>query len=464
MNARRTFTALLMVLCNTVAWAQTTSLALTDDTHIADDAGVWLQADRNYGSRPLMLVHDWGPFYALVRFDAAAISGQNVDSATLRLYLADLRAGGTISVHAITSPWTESSVTWNTRPSFEPAAETVIEIGSADVGSIVSVDITHLVAQWASGAAQNHGLLLRTTEPVRAVFDTKETLGGVPAELEVMATTGPSVYAKVLDFTDPDSCIIDEPGYYILNRDWIIPPSTDYGPPYGCPLQIKADVTIDFQGFSIRGGDPGALGGNPVVEIASGMRVVFRNGRIGYSDDYAISAPEAWVRLDRMDISGQTLIGAGEVENCRLSGKNDVSTIQIRDSARIVNSRLYCTVPCIETGNGPAEIRGNTITGDFSPAVVIRGPDSHVIRNDIAGDILILTGANRSIIAWNTVSPSNQALGNINVEATGIVLEGNIASGNLLFDTGGNYFGNNRINGIFDGAAAQVDWGGNVSF
>jgi len=60
-------------------------LPLTDDAHISDDVSVWLFADTNFGSAPDLFVHNYGPRYALVRFDAASITGQTVNNAALSL-------------------------------------------------------------------------------------------------------------------------------------------------------------------------------------------------------------------------------------------------------------------------------------------------------------------------------------------------------------------------------------------
>jgi len=471
MNARRFILALALVLTSVTGWTQTTSLVLTDDTHIADDAGDWLQADRNYGSRPLMLVHDWGPFHALVRFDAAAISGQTVDSATLRLYLADLRAGGSIRVHAITSPWTESSVTWNTGPSYEPVPEAVIAVGSADVGSTVSIDLTDLAAKWASGAVQNHGVLLRTTEPIRAEFDTKETPGGVPAELEIMASTEPSVYAKVLDFTDPDDCIIDEPGYYILDRSWdFSPPDPQGACAYG--ISIESDpVKLDLQGYELK--CEGCVDWHQVILASVDYGdITIRNGAVTglnlvYGRDYAI----------RMD--------SGRVENLRVAGQLS-KTLYGNGSLTIFHSSLGAIDACegAEThnpcgGSGKTVIANSTVAwvfADGSEGLDVRdskieqlgayGTSVLVSRNVIEGQLHFegVTG----IVSWNVIDSGSVG---IRVGGSPLVIEGNIIRSSdigILFESSGStcYVGNNRVSAStpFVGLEGQIDWGGNVSF
>ena len=371
LTAGRFSLASALILISVTGWTQTTSLVLTDDAHIADDAGDWLQAERNYGIRPLMLVHDWGPLYALVRFDATAISGQTVDSATLRLYLADLKTGGSISVHAITSPWTESSVTWNTGGSYEPVAETVIEVGSADVGSAVSVDITSLAAKWASAAQQNHGVLLRTTEPVRAIFDTKETPGGVPAELEVTASTGPSVYAKALDFTDPDDCIIDKAGYYILDRSWDFSPPDPQGACSNAAdhvsrgVRIAADeLTIDLRGFELKLMDPNftdygfaTIRNSRVIGLGSIRVSSFETIVDGNLFHTNLTIENSYVISDRGIIIKNVVLNESQIgDGIRLQGGPAIVDSNIIRGGKVGNFQPYETEICYLGNNRPSAV------------------------------------------------------------------------------------------------------------
>ena len=74
-----------IVLCIPTAWADTVELPLTDDAFVNGT-----KPDVNTGTWANIVVHNFGPKYGLVRFDAASIAGQDVSAATLTLYLNNL--------------------------------------------------------------------------------------------------------------------------------------------------------------------------------------------------------------------------------------------------------------------------------------------------------------------------------------------------------------------------------------
>ena len=237
----------LLVLFSAAAWAETTSLPLTDDVRINAN-----KPTSNFGSYD-MLVHDYGPKYSLVRFDAASISGQSISSAVLELYLSSIRQDGTISLHAITSSWSEATVTWDTQPPAEAAVAAVANLSTGDVGGTVAIDVTATVQRWADGSLADAGFLIVTNDDIKAYFDVKEMPDGTPATLTV--DTGPAVSdgrAIVLDFTDPENCTIDEPGYYILDRSWDLSPPNPQG---ACVDGLRVEIDDGLQaGSSAAGG------------------------------------------------------------------------------------------------------------------------------------------------------------------------------------------------------------------
>ncbi len=102
-----------------------------------------------------------------VRFDVSAIpSGTIINSAVLQVYLVNSydfpNTTRTITTYRISSSWAESSVTWNTRPSFAEA------YGSAPVthGALgwYSFDVTNLVQGWVNDTLPNYGIMLRGPE------------------------------------------------------------------------------------------------------------------------------------------------------------------------------------------------------------------------------------------------------------------------------------------------------------
>ncbi len=104
---------------------------------------------------------------SMIQFNVSNIpSSVAISSAVLRAYKYDSYdyAGNwrTITTFRITSPWSESAVTWNTRPSYSTA------YGSAyvphDVEGWHSFDVTSLVQGWINGSIPNYGVMLRGPE------------------------------------------------------------------------------------------------------------------------------------------------------------------------------------------------------------------------------------------------------------------------------------------------------------
>jgi len=104
---------------------------------------------------------------SLIQFDLSSIpTGTPISSASLRVYLVGSYdwpgKTRTITAYRIGSTWSESSVTWNTQPTFGEA------YGSAAVTERAwgwySFDVTNLVRGWVNGTLPNYGVMLRGPE------------------------------------------------------------------------------------------------------------------------------------------------------------------------------------------------------------------------------------------------------------------------------------------------------------
>lgn len=209
----------VLILFSALTWAETISLPLWDDSWIREG-----QPDKNYGDYTRMRINISGGQQTLIRFDSAAISGQPISRATLRLHVASITNDGDISIYAITSPWSETNVTWNLRPVTETYAAAMVRISSFDPAfPMLSVDVTDVVQRWADGSLPDAGLLIRTSSITRAYFITKEgaEFGGSAAELEVQ--------------TGPPASMVDRipvlEGYKVLGD-----------PPHGVFWQTEVDI------------------------------------------------------------------------------------------------------------------------------------------------------------------------------------------------------------------------------
>jgi len=121
-------------------------------------------ADTNYGTDTELWVGgaDGDDERSLIEFSMTSVPSDTdtIISAELQLYCSSVSndTARDITVHQITSSWDEGTVTWNTKPSHEVAAEDTVSVTSA--GSWYSWDITQLVKDWKNGIKANYGVML----------------------------------------------------------------------------------------------------------------------------------------------------------------------------------------------------------------------------------------------------------------------------------------------------------------
>ncbi|MCC7407090.1 MAG: DNRLRE domain-containing protein [Phycisphaeraceae bacterium] len=113
-----------------------------------------------------------------IDFDLSGLSiaSSDVASARLSLYVVDGSSVGfpfgnpspagvvDAEVYAVTSPWTETTLTWGTRPTVGAGA-----VGATAVSGFnqwVDFDVTGLIQDWLSGAQTQYGLLITAAAPV----------------------------------------------------------------------------------------------------------------------------------------------------------------------------------------------------------------------------------------------------------------------------------------------------------
>src|SRR5262249_1588101 len=129
------------------AFSAQSSLPLTADSWINGN-----QPTVNFGTSTALAVHNYGPKFTLVRFDAATIAGKTVTQATLRVYLRSIKASGQMSVYPIVSSWNENTVTWALQPPTEATAAANVALTTAMAGTVVSIDVTSVAQRWANGS------------------------------------------------------------------------------------------------------------------------------------------------------------------------------------------------------------------------------------------------------------------------------------------------------------------------
>ncbi len=427
----RGFPVGLLVLMSGAAWTQTTTfLPLTDDTWVKQS-----EPDRTNGDHPRIAIGA-GPKEGLVRFDAASIAGQHISRATLQLFLADLETPGPLKVGAANTSWNEDTVTWATRPN--QGTPVSVRVTLSDVGFYVAIDVTATVQEWADGTRPDAGFRLSTDGFTPLILlHSKETSGGNAPMLEVVTGGAPPVgQPTVLDLSELP-VVIDEPGTYVLDRDWDL---GTLATPTAIDVQARGAI-LDMRGFAIRGRWPiPNAPGNALVmtrgdgSFPFGTGPVLRNGRLEASP--AVAGDGAV--LEKMTIRGSPaidfedqrgpVIGQSRVFGPVLLGyfalvENSVFEcsglcIAADDGVTFLDNFVFVTYPSPESGpfkgpvgglsmSGRGVVKDNRMTGSDGPEFMIRAAGSgSVIANNVFGVPIpggagIIVDGNRNIIQGN---------------------------------------------------------------
>jgi len=186
-----------------------------------------ISPDSNAGTVYQMNVKTIGTLFedrSIVRFDLSGIPPSvEISSATLYLWkqtgLDTSPAGRTYWAYQVTSDWTETGVTWNSRDGTNPWTTpggdyTTVDGASTTVPAsnyiLMGWDVTEIVLNWWVDGDPNYGFLIldptedTVTSGVR--FYTKENAGSeednVWPYLEIITTSPPPVGGEILPFNN----------------------------------------------------------------------------------------------------------------------------------------------------------------------------------------------------------------------------------------------------------------------
>jgi hypothetical protein len=171
----------------------------TDDAYTASTA-----PNANTGSRAVMGVRgngasaEWNMF---LKWDLSQIpEGVTIDEATMYLYQYKSTGGNVSSatMHACDADWNENTVTWNNQPSTTGSnlhTWNMTPTGYINDGG----DIYTTFSNWYTGAANNYGITIRTTQNATSEFYTKD-FGA--------SHVWPYIKVKYTVTTDPNDVIV----------------------------------------------------------------------------------------------------------------------------------------------------------------------------------------------------------------------------------------------------------------
>jgi len=152
---------------------------------IADASISDLYPNLNYGSLHQLGVGRWESSVSeevtrsLLQFNLGSICpGAQIDQAKFQLWLvADTYDPDSIGItmRRIVAPWSESTVTWNTRPGYSAHHYATSNVGT--MAGYYTWNATELVRDWCSGSYANYGMMMISTDESavnRRLFESRE--------------------------------------------------------------------------------------------------------------------------------------------------------------------------------------------------------------------------------------------------------------------------------------------------
>lgn len=138
--------------------------------------------DQNFGSSIALFtgryIQPRDGYRSLLKFDLSSLPATStINSAHLDLYMFRNETSPTgeyIAVLRLLNNWSQSTLTWNTQPPFNPSPLSPIwesgkYINSSTPLGPVSIDVTDLVTGWYDGSVVNNGLVLVGDESVNSL-------------------------------------------------------------------------------------------------------------------------------------------------------------------------------------------------------------------------------------------------------------------------------------------------------
>ncbi|MDO9104566.1 MAG: tail fiber protein [Methylovulum sp.] len=134
-----------------------------------------------HGGEPKLLVNSGSTGFlkfALTKSLPTGITGQDIDKATLKIFISRVNTAGNLTIRRVTQGWTEHGIPVDgVSPALDLVAQAkTVKITKADARHWVELDVTNLAKGWSAHPAANEGLALTVEDgsPLDAVIDSKE--------------------------------------------------------------------------------------------------------------------------------------------------------------------------------------------------------------------------------------------------------------------------------------------------
>ena len=293
---------------------------------LASDQDAWIRNDdvtkNNGGSADQHIRFESGKIeQTLTRFDLSTLpSGAQINTAVAWFYVSTGGASGGIhpegplTVHRVTSDWTELGATWETMGGNSESSTLATIPAQAQAGVWVSFNLTGQVQAWVNGQA-NYGILMASTaEGVHGKYASRED-GANPPRLEVVVGSGPASPVSVQATGTLDTGIVRT-----LGRTGI----PAHQPSGGASLEPVADVYLKQDAASLNFGaawdlwveDPGAGGSADTSLLRFNLALIPRGARV------TSATLEVYAYLDASNSPGSS-IGVHRVTRDWVAGTNN---------------------------------------------------------------------------------------------------------------------------------------------
>lgn len=155
----------------------------------------------NFSHRKSMRVADRssGERTSFIAFDLLNLTG-NVTSATMRLFVDDVRRDGTVRVSTIIGNWFELGLRFSNQPFINPPV-TSFDINDIDEGGYVEVDVTSIIRSFQARMPPPFGIALQSAGDVDVNFATDESSN--PPQLVLITDGGPINTAPAVAIVAP---------------------------------------------------------------------------------------------------------------------------------------------------------------------------------------------------------------------------------------------------------------------
>ena len=130
-----------------------------EDTYVNHDI-----PDENSGAREdVFIVERKTDGFAKFDFSSlpANLDIEEIEKATLKLWVKDVQEEGYIDLYLVESDWNEGTLTAQTIPVIDWLYFESFEIKDTDVGQFVEVDVTKQVKNWLDGSLADYGIAIR---------------------------------------------------------------------------------------------------------------------------------------------------------------------------------------------------------------------------------------------------------------------------------------------------------------